>query len=220
MESPILVGIGGGTASGKTTVARKIAQAFTNTEVIIIEQDSYYKDLSHLPRSEREAVNFDHPDAIDFALLHSHLRQLAKGQAIAKPAYDFHLHLRQTEAETVEPARIIIVEGILVLAVPNIRELFQMKIFVDTDDDERLLRRIERDIYERGRSFESISSQYRQTVKPMHLEFVEPSKRYADVIIPRGGQNRVGIRMVIAKLRTLLNDHEFRKKMLVLEKNE
>ncbi|PVX52245.1 uridine kinase [Balneicella halophila] len=199
----IVLGIAGGTGSGKTTVTGAILEK-VNAHTSLLEQDAYYRDMPELSLDERAKVNYDHPDAIEFSLLIQHIKTLKKGLPIAQPIYDFTNHLRKKETTTVKPARILIVEGILIFAIPELRELFDMKIFVDTDDDERLLRRISRDMEERGRSFESVQEQYRKTVKPMHLEFVEPSKRYADVIIPRGGGNNVGIDMVASRLQYLL----------------
>lgn len=209
MEKTILVGIAGGTGSGKTTVAYKILDSFHNEEVALIEQDSYYKDLPHLSHEERSKINFDHPDSLDFDLLISHLKELKNSKNISKPIYDFTMHQRKEEFEQISPAKIIVVEGILIFAVPELREMFDMKIFVDTDADERLLRRIERDIKERGRTFDNIKEQYLATVKPMYLEFAEPSKRYADVIIPRGGMNLIATNMIIAKLRSLINNEMY-----------
>ncbi len=203
----IIVGIAGGTGSGKTSVTQAIIKNLETTGIhsILLEQDSYYKRNDHLTYEERTKLNYDHPDAIDFDLLEKHILALKNGQSIEKPIYDFQVHNRISETQHIEPANIIIVEGILVLAIAKIRNLFDTKIFVDTDDDERLLRRIERDLNERARSFESIKNQYINTVKPMHLEFVEPSKRYADVIILRGKDNKVGIKMVASRLRYLFN---------------
>lgn len=200
----IVLGIAGGTGSGKTTVTETILEK-VNAHTSLLEQDAYYRDMPNLSYEERSGVNYDHPDAVEFSLLIQHIKMLKKGLAIDRPIYDFTRHTRKEETTTVKPARILIVEGILIFAIPELRELFDMKIFVDTDDDERLLRRICRDMKERGRSFESIQKQYRESVKPMHLEFVEPSKRYADVIIPRGGGNNVGIDMVASRLQYLLN---------------
>ncbi len=200
----IVLGIAGGTGSGKTTVTEAVLKKI-NAHTSLLEQDAYYRDTPQIDYEERSQMNYDHPDAIEFSLLIQHIKSLKKGVAIEKPIYDFTQHARKEETETVKPARILIVEGILIFAIPELRELFDMKIFVDTDDDERLLRRIERDMKERGRSFESIQEQYRTSVKPMHLEFVEPSKRYADVIIPRGGGNNIGIDMVASRLQYLLN---------------
>lgn len=204
----IIVGIAGGTGSGKTSVTKEIIKDLEKKEIhsILLEQDSYYKKNDHLTYEERVDLNYDHPNAIDFDLLEKHILDLKNGKAIEKPIYDFQVHNRIDKTEHIEPANIIIVEGILILAMPKIRDLFDAKIFVDTDDDERLLRRIERDLNERARSFESVKNQYINTVKPMHLEFVEPSKRYADVIIPRGKENKVGIKMVSSRLRYLFNN--------------
>ncbi|TDT72295.1 uridine kinase [Hypnocyclicus thermotrophus] len=200
----LFVGIAGGSGSGKTTVAQNLVSAFSPSDVVLISQDSYYRDNPDMSFDERSKLNYDHPNSIEFELLKQHLLDLANGKSIKKPIYDFTNHARKEEYEVVEPAKVIIVEGILVLAVPEIRKLFDTKIFVDTDADEMLLRRIERDINERGRTFDSVKKQYLSTVKPMFLEFCDPSKRYADVIIPRGGQNKVAINMVIAKLKRFL----------------
>lgn len=200
----IVLGIAGGTGSGKTTVTEAVLEKI-NAHTSLLEQDAYYRDLPEKSCEERSQMNFDHPDSIEFSLLIQHIKALKKGVAIEKPIYDFTQHARKEETQKVEPARILIVEGILIFAIPELRELFDMKIFVETDDDERLLRRIARDMKERGRSFDSIQEQYRNSVKPMHLEFVEPSKRYADVIIPRGGGNNIGIDMVSSRLQYLLN---------------
>lgn len=199
----IVLGIAGGTGSGKTTVTEAILEK-TNAHTSLLEQDAYYRDMPSLSYEQRSQVNYDHPDAVEFSLLIQHIKTLKKGLPISKPIYDFTQHARKQETATIKPARILIVEGILIFAIPELRELFDMKVFVDTDDDERLLRRISRDMKERGRSFESVQQQYRKTVKPMHLEFVEPSKRYADIIIPRGGENNVGIDMVASRLHYLL----------------
>jgi len=204
----IVVGIAGGTASGKTSVTKSILEELQKTHInsILLEQDSYYKKMDNLTYDERVKLNYDHPDLIDFDLLEEHILKLRDGHSIEKPIYDFQIYNRINETEHIEPANLIIVEGILILAMEKIRNLFDAKIFVDTDDDERLLRRIERDLKERGRSFDSIKKQYIATVKPMHLEFVEPSKRYADIIIPRGKENKVGIKMVSSRLKYLLNN--------------
>lgn len=204
----IIVGIAGGTGSGKTSVTKEILEELNKTHInsILLEQDSYYKRHDELNYEERVKLNYDHLDSIDFDLLEEHILSLREGKPIEKPIYDFRIYNRVDETEHIEPANLIIVEGILILAVEKIRNLFDAKIFVDTDDDERLLRRIERDLKERGRSFDSIKKQYIATVKPMHLEFVEPSKRYADIIIPRGKENKVGIKMVSSRLKYLLNN--------------
>ena len=203
----IIVGIAGGTGSGKTSVTKAIIEDLkkSNIHSILLEQDFYYRRNDHLTYEERTLLNYDHPDSIDFDLLEQHILSLKAGHSIEKPIYDFQIHNRIDETEHIEPANLIIVEGILILAIPKIRDLFDAKIFIDTDDDERLLRRMERDMKERARSFESVKNQYINTVKPMRLEFVEPSKRYADVIIPRGKDNKVGIKMVASRLRYLFN---------------
>ncbi|MGL6100813.1 MAG: uridine kinase [Fusobacteriaceae bacterium] len=204
MKNTIVIGVAGGSGSGKTTVAHNLVKVFSREEAILVEQDAYYKELRELTIDERAKTNFDHPDAIEFELMKQHLIDLKNGIAIERPTYDFKTHSRKEEKVILNPSRIIIVEGILVFAVKEIRDLFDVKIFVDTDADEMLIRRLERDIHERGRSFESVKNQYLSTVKPMYLEFCEPSKRYADVIIPRGGENKVAINMVIAKLKRYL----------------
>ena len=194
----IIIGIAGGTGSGKTSVANLIVEDLEKfgSSVALLEQDSYYKDHLELTYEQRRKLNYDHPDAIDFELLIKHIKALKNGEDIDKPKYDFTKHKRMEEKEHITSKPIIIVEGILILTLAKIRDLFDVKIFVDTDDDIRLLRRIERDMNERGRSFDNIKEQYIKTVKPMHLEFVEPAKRYADIIIPRGKSNKVGIKMV------------------------
>jgi len=204
MKKCIFVGVAGGSGSGKTTVAYNLMNALSSRDAALIQQDSYYKEIKNKTLEERAKTNFDHPDAIEFELLKTHLMALKNEESIEKPVYDFKTHLREEETVTVEPSQIIVVEGILVLAVPEIRELLDVKIFVDTDADEMLLRRVERDINERGRTFKSVKEQYLSTVKPMYLEFCEPSKRYADIIIPRGGENAIAIDMVISKLKRYL----------------
>jgi uridine kinase len=196
----LIVGIAGGTGSGKTTLAEKLLETFSD-RAILITQDDYYKDLTHLNKEERAKQNFDHPDSIDFDLLKQHLLQLKDNHPIQKPSYNFCDHAREPLTQTVKPADIVIIEGILIFAVPEIRELCDLKIFVETDDDVRLLRRIERDMNERARDFKSIKEQYMTTVKPMHDAFVEPSKRYADVIIPTIRRNENGIALIISSLK-------------------
>jgi hypothetical protein len=202
----IIIGIAGGTGSGKTSVANLIVEDLEKfgSSVALLEQDSYYKDHLELTYEQRRKLNYDHPDAIDFELLIKHIKALKNGEDIDKPKYDFTKHKRMEEKEHITSKPIIIVEGILILTLAKIRDLFDVKIFVDTDDDIRLLRRIERDMNERGRSFDNIKEQYIKTVKPMHLEFVEPAKRYADIIIPRGKSNKVGIKMVTSRLKYLI----------------
>ena len=201
---PVVIGIAGGSGSGKTTVQRKIIEAFGRDQIALLDHDSYYLDLSHLPPEERARFNFDHPDALETELMVRHLDRLLAGEPIEKPTYDFTTHSRRTETETVYPHPVVIVEGILVLGEPALRERMDIKIYVDTPDDVRLIRRIQRDLHDRGRDIESVIRQYKQTVRPMHLEFVEPSKRTADVIIPHGGHNRVALDMVLAHVQSLL----------------
>jgi uridine kinase len=201
---PIIIGVAGGTGSGKTTVALKILERVGFDRVAYVPHDAYYRDASHLPPAERAQLNFDHPDSLDNDLMAEHMRHLRAGQVVEIPTYDFKTHSRLAETRRVEPQPIILVEGILIFADKQLRDLMDMKIFVDTDADLRLIRRLQRDITERGRSFESVVHQYLNTVRPMHLEFVEPSKRYADVIIPEGGHNEIAIDMVAARLRSLV----------------
>ncbi|MBW7888611.1 MAG: uridine kinase [Bacteroidetes bacterium] len=201
----LVIGIAGGTGSGKTSVTQKILERLhKQDEVVVIQHDSYYKDISAYGNSSPEQINFDHPDSLDTQLLIKHIRDLKNRKSVEQPLYNFATHSRMKETRHLEPKDIIIVEGILIFAAKELRDLFDIKIFIDTDDDERLLRRLKRDIVERGRSIESVMNQYISTVKPMHLEFVEPSKRYADIIIPRGSENLVGIDMVVVKIETLL----------------
>ena len=205
MKNCILVGVAGGSGSGKTTVANNLVKAFKAEDAALVEQDAYYRELINMTMEEKAKVNFDHPDSIEFELLRKHLESLKNGESIERPIYDFTTHSRKEGTVKINPSKIIIVEGILIFAVPEIRELFDMKIFVDTDADEMILRRIERDMNERGRSLESVRDQYLATVKPMYLEFCEPSKRYADIIIPRSGENKVAVDMVISTLKGYLN---------------
>jgi uridine kinase len=198
---PLLIGIAGGSGSGKSTVARNVAGALSATSVAFIDMDAYYHGAAHQPMEERRRINFDHPNAIDWELLLAHVRALADARPIEKPEYDFAEHTRRAATTHVPAADVVVVDGILVLTDPRMRELFDVKIFVDTDADIRLIRRLRRDIVERGRPLEEILDQYLTTVQPMHLEFVEPSKRYADVIVPRGGDNTVAIEMIAAKIR-------------------
>ncbi len=201
---PLIVGLAGGTGSGKSTLVQKILELLAGKSLIVIEQDNYYKANSHLSFEERQRINYDHPSALDNDLLIEHLRMLRAGQPIEKPQYDFTTHTRRPQTVHVEPADVIIVEGILVLENPQLREMMDLKLFVDTDPDVRFIRRLERDIRERGRTMESVISQYLTTVRPMHLQFVEPSKRYADVIIPEGGLNEQATQMIAARLRAIL----------------
>lgn len=201
---PITIGVAGGTGSGKTTIALKILERVGFDRAAYLPHDAYYRDAGHLPPAERARLNFDHPDSLDNDLLILHLRQLQGGKAVEIPVYDFKTHTRLTETRHVDPQPVIMVEGILIFADKRLRDLMDMKIYVDTDADLRFIRRLKRDIEERGRSPESVINQYLNTVRPMHLEFVEPSKRYADVIIPEGGHNQVAIDMVAARLRALV----------------
>lgn len=203
MSKSILIGIAGGTGSGKSTVAKEVYRCLPENSIAVIEQDSYYKDQSNLSYEERIKTNYDHPDAFDTELLLEHLKMLQDGKAIDKPIYDFENHNRKKETIRVEPKNIIIIEGILILAEEKLRDKFNIKIFVDTDADVRIMRRIQRDIKERGRTIESVIDQYINVVRPMHLQFVEPTKRYADIIIPEGGYNKVAIDIMNARVKEI-----------------
>jgi uridine kinase len=194
--SVLIVGVAGGSGSGKTTIAHGIVEAFPSTDVALIEHDAYYRDQSHLPYEERTRINYDHPDALDNEMFLVHLDALRSGRAIDKPTYDFANHTRAATTVHVEPAPVVIAEGILVLTDAAIRSRLDVKLYVDTDPDIRVMRRIRRDLEHRGRTFAQIRQQYYETVRPMHLAFVEPSKRFADLIIPEGGQNRVALDMI------------------------
>ena len=204
MKKPILIGITGGTGSGKSTIADALYSNFSNERITMIQQDMYYKDQSHLSMEERVKTNYDHPMAFDNDLLVEHLQKLIKGESIEKPRYDFTVHNRAKDTTTVEAREIIIVEGILILEDERIRNLLDIKVYVDTDADIRILRRLVRDIDERGRTVESVIDQYLTMVRPMHMEFTEPTKRYADIIIPEGGHNYVAIDILMAKIRDIL----------------
>ena len=193
---PLTIGIAGGTASGKTTVARRLVERLGTHPVALLDQDSYYRDLADLPLEERARFNFDHPDAFDTALLVRQLGDLRAGKPVEKPVYSFTQHTRTGETVRVNPGDVVILEGILILALEPVRELLDVKVFVDSDADVRVLRRVSRDIKERGRDFDGVVEQYFRTVRPMHFGFVEPSKRYADIIIPHGGLNDIAIEMV------------------------
>lgn len=188
-----IIGIAGGTGSGKTTVVRKVLETLPKDEVAIIPQDSYYKDNGHLPLEERQEINFDHPRSLEFKLLIEHIKRLKEGKEIKQPIYSYLTCTRSDETILVEPKKVIIVEGILILQNAQLRNLMDIKVFVDADNDDRLMRVIQRDLVERGRSVNKVLERYEKTVKPMHLQFIEPTKRYADVIIPQGGDNKVGI---------------------------
>jgi uridine kinase len=203
---PLVIGIAGGTGSGKTTVANVILSRVGADRIALLAHDSYYRDLQDLPRSQRDLINFDHPDSLETDLMVRQLEALRRWEAVEVPVYDFTRHTRTQETQHLEPQPVILVEGILVFAEPALRRLFDVKIFVDTDADIRFIRRLERDIAERGRTVDSVIQQYQTTVRPMHLEFVEPSKRYADVIVPEGGWNTVAMDMMVARIQTLLAD--------------
>ena len=204
----IIIGIAGGTGSGKTTVVRKIQEYFAPGEVVIMPQDSYYKDSSHVPVEERQNINFDHPNAFDWDLLSQHIALLKEGVAIEQPTYSYLTCTRQPETIHVEPREVIIIEGILALCDAQLRDLMDLKIFVDADSDDRLIRVIRRDVIERGRTAEAVMDRYERVLKPMHMEFIEPTKRYADVIIPQGGHNSRAISMLQLFIRKILDQKE------------
>lgn len=192
----LILGIAGGTGSGKTTVVHQVAHEYQDTDVTVISQDSYYKDTSHLSYEERVKINFDHPSSIDFELLKEHLTELRKGNSIDQPVYSFVEHNRTSETVRTNPSTVIIVEGILILTLPEIRDLFDIKVYIDCDSDERLIRRLKRDISDRGRDLDEVLDRYQNTLKPMHQQFIEPTKAYADVIIPTNRLNRVGVKIL------------------------
>ena len=204
MLKPLIIGIAGGSGSGKSTVARNVADLLTTSSVAFIDMDAYYKNFSSLSLDERRKLNWDHPDAFDYDLLCMHLDALSKRKPIDKPEYDFVTHLRCEERTRIEPADVIVIDGILLFVDERVRGLCDVKVFVDADADIRLIRRIERDTHVRGRPLDEIIEQYLSTVQPMHLQFVEPSKRYADVIVPRGGHNSIAIEMIVAKIQRRL----------------
>jgi uridine kinase len=204
-RTPLLIGVAGGTGSGKTTLAQRIEAALPN-DVTLLEQDSYYRDRSHLSAAERASVNYDEPAALENDLLAAHLAALRSGQAIDSPDYDFATHTRRPEKRAITPSSIIVVEGILLFAVRELRESFDLRIFVDTDDDIRLMRRIRRDIVDRGRDIADIERQYHDTVRPMHLLYVAPSKRFAHLIVPEGGENAEALDVIVGRLRYLVLD--------------
>jgi uridine kinase len=204
MKTPVIIGIAGGTGSGKTTVARAIYDRVGSSRIEWISHDSYYRNFEGLSPDERHKINFDHPDSLETELLIRHLDVLGKGSSVEVPLYDFASHTRRTDTQRVEPRRVVIVEGILVLAEPELRKRIDIKLFVDTPADIRFMRRLMRDIQGRGRSLESVVHQYMTTVRPMHEEFVEPSKRYADLIIPEGGENQVALDAIISRVEHLL----------------
>lgn len=201
-----IIGIAGGTGSGKTTVVRKLLERLPKGEVVVIPQDSYYKDSSHVPIEERQNINFDHPDAFEWPLLAKHIEQLKKGQAVEQPIYDYITSSRLKETVHVEPKEIIIVEGIMALRDYHLRQQMDLKIFVDADADDRLIRVVKRDIVERGRTIEAVMERYQRVLKPMHEQFIETCKRYADVIIPQGGHNNAAINMLVKFIKQELKD--------------
>jgi uridine kinase len=204
--TPLVIGVAGGSGSGKTTVVRRIVDAVDDQRVTVLEHDRYYRDRNDLRLEERAALNYDHPDSLETDLLVRHIHELRAGHSVHVPIYDFTRHARGTSTETVAPSRALIIEGILIYTDAALRALMDIKVFVDTDDDTRFIRRLQRDTAERGRTMQSVIEQYLSTVKPMHLEFVEPSKRYADVIIPLGGHNAVAIDMLLTLIRGLTSE--------------
>jgi len=207
VKRPFVVGIAGGSGSGKTTITRALAAALGLEQIVLIEQDCYYRDLAHLTYDERTKVNFDHPDSLEIELLCEHLDALVAGEPIDKPRYDFEHHVRAAKSDHIQAQPVLLVEGILVLADKRLRERMDLKIFVDTDPDIRVIRRIRRDLEHRGRTFDQIRRQYYDTVRPMHIAFVEPSKRYADVIIPEGGHNRVALDLILGRIREFIREY-------------
>ncbi|MCE7790915.1 uridine kinase [Salipaludibacillus sp. CUR1] len=205
-KKPVIIGVAGGSGSGKTTVANEIYCKFPEQSILMIEQDAYYKDQTHLPMEERLKTNYDHPLAFDNDLLLDHLKRLVNRQPVEKPVYDYANHTRSDEVVNVEPRDVIILEGILILEDDRLRDVMDIKLFVDTDSDLRIIRRLMRDIQERGRTIDSVIDQYTSVVRPMHLQFIEPTKRYADIIVPEGGHNHVAIDLMVAKIKTVLEE--------------
>ena len=205
-KQPFVIGVAGGTGSGKTTVSRRIQEAVSIAHIAYLQHDNYYCDQSHLSPDTRSRTNYDHPDSLETALLIEHVLELKARRAIDMPQYDFSVHNRSAQTERVEPARIILIEGILIFVEKELRDLMDIRIFVDTDADIRFIRRLRRDMIERGRTLDSVVQQYMATVRPMHLDFVEPSRRYADIIVPQGGDNRVAMEMIVSRVHALLQD--------------
>ena len=203
-QKPFIIGVAGGSGSGKTTVVRHILERIGEDKLVLIQHDSYYRDLKHLPFEDRARQNFDHPASLETELMIRHLNALSNGYSIDMPLYDFSRHIRLQETKTIYPRDIILIDGILIFTETELRNLMKIKVFVDTDDDIRLLRRLRRDIHERGRDLENVLTQYEKFVRPMHLEFVEPTKRYADIIIPRGGKNQVALDMLDSLIKSKL----------------
>src|SRR5262245_15231022 len=197
---PLVIGIAGGSGSGKSTVARKVAEALSQSSVAFLDMDAYYRNFAHLPMEERKRLNWDHPEAFDIELFASQVRELCAGRSVEKPVYDFVTHTRSTRTERIAPVDVLVLDGILLFVDETMRSLCDVKVFVDADADIRLIRRLKRDVQKRGRTLEEVIAQYLETVHPMHLQFVEPSKRYADVIVPRGGHNTIAIEMIVAKI--------------------
>lgn len=204
-NNSILIGIAGGTGSGKTSIAKELSSNFSKSDIVLIEQDSYYKDLSNISISEREKINFDHPNSIDFSLMTKHLKSLINGIETQIPVYDFATHTRKKNTKTINKHRIILLEGIFALFNDKIRDMIDIKIYLDTPNDIRIIRRIKRDIDERSRTLESIIKQYYENVRPMHIKFVEPTKQYADIVIPMGGRNKIAIDILRSKILDLIN---------------
>ena len=203
---PLVIGIAGGSGSGKTTVARKVAEALSGSSVAFLDMDAYYRNFAHLPMEERKRVNWDHPDAFDTELMAAQVNELGAGRSVDKPVYDFVMHTRSSRTQRVDPTDVIVLDGILLFADERTRALCDVKVFVDTDADIRVIRRLRRDVNKRGRTLDDVIAQYLETVQPMHLQFVEPSKRYADVIVPRGGHNTIAIEMIVAKIQHRLRE--------------
>jgi uridine kinase len=207
-SNPLVIGVAGGSGSGKTTVVRKIIESVGKDSINLVQHDAYYRDLSHMSPEERAKQNFDHPASLQTELMVRHVQALKKGFAVDIPKYDFSNHIRKVETDTLIPRKVVLLDGILIFSEKSLLELMDIKIFVDTDSDVRLLRRMQRDIIDRGRTLESVIRQYERFVRPMHLEFVEPSKRHADIIIPRGGQNKIALEMVTARINYELTTRE------------